>query len=173
MNPIGLDLSLTGSGIVTGRDRAITVKTLSVMAMGARLQKIIDAIDLACVQFDDPILFVEAVPTHGKGMFIAPLAEIHGVLHLFCHQNKIKWVPVTASQLKKFATGNGNAKKPDMRMELFKRAGVDFKDDNQVDAWWLWEMGNHVLEQPTVELPKTHLATLSKVIARYQEAISA
>lgn len=50
-------------------------------------------------------------------------------------------VEVNQSTLKKYATGRGNAKKPDLRVELLKRAGVDEPDDNRVDAAWLRYMG--------------------------------
>ena len=71
---------------------------------------------------------------------------------------------VTPSTLKKFATGRGNATKPDMRMALYQRAGVDCRDDNQVDAWWLRQLGLHIIEDPDrIPLPLTHTTALAKV----------
>ena len=56
------------------------------------------------------------------------------------------------------------ATKPDMRMALYQRAGLDERDDNRVDAWWLRQVGLHLLGDPdALNLPKTHLAALDKI----------
>lgn len=39
--------------------------------------------------------------------------------------------------LKKYATGKGTAKKQEMLMQIFKRWGVEFNDDNAADAYAL------------------------------------
>jgi hypothetical protein len=70
---------------------------------------------------------------------------------------------VPPTTLKKYATGKGNATKPDMRMALFQRAGIDERDDNKVDAWFLAAMGLDHLGCPPVDMPKAHRAALEKV----------
>lgn len=39
--------------------------------------------------------------------------------------------------LKKFAAGKGNAKKQEMLMQIYKRWGIEFNDDNAADAYAL------------------------------------
>lgn len=39
--------------------------------------------------------------------------------------------------LKKYATGKGNSKKQEMLMQIYKRWGVEFNDDNAADAYSL------------------------------------
>ena len=39
--------------------------------------------------------------------------------------------------LKKYATGKGNAKKQEMLMQIYKRWGVEFNDDNAADSYAL------------------------------------
>lgn len=39
--------------------------------------------------------------------------------------------------LKKYATGKGNSKKQEMLMQMYKRWGVEFNDDNAADAYAL------------------------------------
>lgn len=46
-------------------------------------------------------------------------------------------VVVTPPALKKFVTGKGNAEKSDMKLQVYKLWGVEFKDDNQADAYGL------------------------------------
>ena len=76
----------------------------------------------------------------------------------------VEVVEIAPSALKKLATGKGNATKPDMRMALYQRAGIDERDDNRVDAWWLRQVGLHLLGDPAaLDLPKTHLVALAKI----------
>lgn len=71
---------------------------------------------------------------------------------------------VGPSQLKKFATGKGNAPKPDLRMALYQRAGLDVQSDDQVDAYWLRQAGLHLAGDPSaIPLPKAQLQVLEKV----------
>ena len=46
----------------------------------------------------------------------------------------LKVPPMT---LKKFAAGKGNAKKQEMLLQIYKRWGVEFTDDNAADAYAL------------------------------------
>jgi Holliday junction resolvasome RuvABC endonuclease subunit len=39
--------------------------------------------------------------------------------------------------LKKYAAGKGNAKKQEMLMQIYKRWGLEFNDDNAADAYAL------------------------------------
>jgi crossover junction endodeoxyribonuclease RuvC len=39
--------------------------------------------------------------------------------------------------LKKYATGKGTAKKQEMLLQMYKRWGVEFNDDNAADAYAL------------------------------------
>jgi Holliday junction resolvasome RuvABC endonuclease subunit len=46
----------------------------------------------------------------------------------------LKIPPMT---LKKYAAGKGNAKKQEMLMQIYKRWGIEFNDDNAADAYAL------------------------------------
>jgi Holliday junction resolvasome RuvABC endonuclease subunit len=46
----------------------------------------------------------------------------------------LKVPPMT---LKKYAAGKGNAKKQEMLMQIYKRWGIEFNDDNAADAYAL------------------------------------
>jgi hypothetical protein len=75
---------------------------------------------------------------------------------------EVAYAVVPPSTLKKYATGKGNATKADMRMALFQRAGIDERDDNKVDAYWLRAAGLEVRGHPLVDLPKAQRDALDK-----------
>ena len=50
-----------------------------------------------------------------------------------------------------------------MRAALLERTGMDVRNDNKVDAWWLRAVGLQHFGQLPFELPATHLGTLQKV----------
>jgi Holliday junction resolvasome RuvABC endonuclease subunit len=108
------------------------------------------------------LVMLEDLPTHAQGAGKTGMAQ--GVVRLALVLGGIKYVLVTPASVKKFATGSGNATKPDMRMEIFKRTGTDIRDDNQVDAWWLRQMGLQHLGECDLGLPKKHLSALDAVI---------
>lgn len=61
-------------------------------------------------------------------------AELHGVLKIFCEENKIEYRAFSASEIKKFATGKGNAGKPEMIKAAQIKWGYLGNDDNEADA---------------------------------------
>lgn len=59
-------------------------------------------------------------------------------------------VLVTPQQLKKFATGNGNAKKDVLVKEVLKRWGEDFDDTNLAEAYVLARVAHAVDTKPVL-----------------------
>jgi len=57
----------------------------------------------------------------------------------------LKVPPMT---LKKYAAGKGNAKKQEMLLQIYKRWGLEFNDDNAADSYALARLasGNHINE---------------------------
>ncbi|NIK12848.1 hypothetical protein [Alkalibacillus almallahensis] len=55
-----------------------------------------------------------------------------------------RYVEVTPSGLKKFATGKGNTKKEDMILPIFKRWGFEHDSDNVRDAFVLAQIGRYL-----------------------------
>jgi len=64
----------------------------------------------------------------------------------------LKVAPMT---VKKFATGKGNAKKQEMLMQIYKRWGQEFNDDNAADAYALGRLATGFfiskIEEETLE----------------------
>lgn len=66
-------------------------------------------------------------------------AQIQGVILAWCEENKIEYRGYSPSEIKKHATGKGNAGKDLMVAEARKKFG-EIKDDNQADALWLLDL---------------------------------
>lgn len=156
---IGIDPSLTGTGIVIGETR-LTVHTDSSGPDGARLARIYGIVVASC-DTSTRLAIIEDLPTHGMGAGKTGMAQ--GVVRLALHAAHVPYVSVPPATLKKYATGSGNAGKADMRMALYQRAGLDLRDDNQVDAYWLMALGYQLLAQPLITVPAAQVKALAKL----------
>ena len=62
-----------------------------------------------------------------------------------CLRTPLQVPPMT---LKKYATGKGTAKKQEMLLQIYKRWGVEFNDDNAADAYSLARLaGKHAIDK--------------------------
>ena len=68
-------------------------------------------------------------------------SEKHGVLKLFCEENKIEYKAYSASDIKKYATGKGNSGKPLMIQACIDKYGFTPIDDNHADAVHIFHLG--------------------------------
>jgi Holliday junction resolvasome RuvABC endonuclease subunit len=157
---IGIDPSLTATGIATPHE-TYTIPTDA--KTEGRMHVIYEAARVAATPRGGcDYAVIEDLPTHAHGAGLTGMAQ--GVIRLALWHADVPFATATAATLKKFATGSGTASKADMRMALYKRTGLDLKDDNEVDAYWLRQIGLHLLDHPDrVALPKTHTDALAKV----------
>lgn len=154
---LGLDLSITATGIAFPDG---TTHTLRPHTNGdQRLLEIVEDLTV-------PIMCADLVVIEGpvvRSNAAVTIGMVHGAIRTLLLKEETPYATVPPATLKKYATGRGNATKPDMRMELYKRTGIDLGDDNQVDAWWLQAAGLHHLGHPPVDLPKTQVDVLEKI----------
>lgn len=169
---IGLDLSLSSTGLAdqTGGLCTIVSKPIPDASVRERAARV-DSITARIVDLTLPVLehvdmaLIEA-PAYsqqqqaGHHLRAGLWWSVASAIAPYCDEI----VEVPPSTLKKLATGRGNAGKDDMRMAYFQRSGFDNKDDNQVDAFWLRQLGLWLLEDPAaIKLPKANLSALAKV----------
>jgi Holliday junction resolvasome RuvABC endonuclease subunit len=147
---IGLDLSLTGTGICYPDGSTLTVKTRQDDG-DARLLQIAEAVGIVLGSWDVDLAVIEDLPTHAYAAGITGM--VHGVVRSELIQAGVPYALVVPSTLKAYATGKGSGDKTPMALAAFKRAGVEFADDNQCDAWWLRAAGLEWLGEPLFELP--------------------
>ena len=66
------------------------------------------------------------------------LGELAAIVKLSLYErDKIFPLQVSPMTLKKFASGKGNSKKQEMLLQMYKRWGIEFNDDNAADSYAL------------------------------------
>ena len=157
---IGLDLSITAPGFCGTDGKAWSLK-LPAKHGDERLLTIAEAVaELARDSLPD-LVVIEDLPTHAHGAGITGM--VHGAARTELVRLGARYALVPPATLKKFATGKGNADKTAMAMAAYKRDEIEFSDDNECDAWWLWVAGMTHLGEPPFPLPSDQTAALDKV----------
>ena len=151
MRVSGLDLSVTATGAahtVEGAGCTHLIKPRS--SRDLRLPEIRARV-LEYIQGSE-LIIIEGYLNHSHTAGITGM--VHGAVRSMLVEEGFTYATLPPSSLKKFATGRGGASKTDMAVAAFKRGGVEFTNDNECDAWWLWVAANDHLGQPVFSLPK-------------------
>jgi Holliday junction resolvasome RuvABC endonuclease subunit len=167
-NVVGIDPSLSGTAfahngngggaVVMERPKVTGIWDDRLLSYAEALQAILsDPPELVCI---------ENYLTHAGPGAGASALLVHGALRLTLLQSGFQYAAVTPSTLKKYATGSGAATKGDLRMALFQRHQLDIKDDNKVDAFWLYSIAARLVGKPIEELPKANVSSLE---VRYEK----
>lgn len=156
---IGLDLSLTGTGVVvmvngkTVKSVVVTSKPTDKTAPGelARLLKIRSEIWKVIGGYLPDVVVIEglAFMAHNTTA-LAQLAALNYLVREKLFAFGLRFVVVAPTTLKKYITGKGNAPKEQMLMETLRNYGVAFVDNNLCDAFGLATLGNHVMDTEMV-----------------------
>lgn len=164
MRVIALDLSYTGTGWCDGEtSRRISTAATDgdtidrALAMRARIADVDHGAVCDLVVVEGPAM------NRRQGQW--QTGVLHGIVRAPLRRRVVHFdVEIPPATLKKYATGRGNATKPDMRMALFTRKGLDLRDDNEVDAWWLWLAAADHYDLPgKLDMPKANREALDKV----------
>jgi len=138
---VGLDMSLTSSGFCKKEGANLSLETIKTTPktcpndllrfkhiIDETLKRIPENVSLVCVED----FFTPHISAHiGAAIKLIGLGT---ALRIEMNERGIPFVVVTPTQIKKFATGKGNSPKNLIVREVFKKWGVEAKDDNQADA---------------------------------------
>lgn len=156
---VGLDLSLTATGIALPDG---TTATLTTKLRGCeRLIDLRNRCRKACELAD--LAVVEGYSFGSRNSHAHALGELGGVVRVALHVASVRFVEVSPSSLKKYATGKGNANKGEMLAAAIRRLDYQGASDNEADALWLRAMGLDALGCPVVDLPAVNRTALAKV----------
>jgi Holliday junction resolvasome RuvABC endonuclease subunit len=168
---LGLDLSLTATGVCLTDGATLTIKTRQKDG-DHRLVHIEDALTSMIGDGSTiDVAVIEDLPKHAMAAGITGM--VHGVARAVLLRAGIPYALVVPATLKAFATGKGAGDKTPMVMAAYKRAGREFGDDNQCDAAWLRWAGLDWYGQPEFSLPQVQRDRLQKVTWPDREAVTA
>lgn len=165
---VGLDLSLTGTGVATADGDSLIAQTVaskgskddSLSKRAHRLrslhQRIVDNVpDGAYVAIETPAYNQTGGKHHDRsGLWWLVVDDLH--------RRGISIVEFSTTTVKRYATGNGGASKMEVMAATIRRhPDIEIRNDNESDAVVLAQMLRRLLDEPIDPTPpKVNLAAL-------------
>lgn len=151
---VGLDLSLTGTGIsvwtvANGKElpgvNSVVTNKLRGMPRIDHIWKAI-SFEMDCVATGSTIVYIEdfAFGVQQNQSFVREIGMLHGVIRHYLWKASIPIKLVAPTVLKKFVAGSGAAKKEVVILDVYKRFGFEARDNNMADAYSLMAFGRAV-----------------------------
>lgn len=148
---LGIDLSLCATGIVRITNGKLTtqklVKTKPTCDNISELQRLLK-IRSEIETTDVDIAVIEGLAFSVRNS--TALVQLSGLNYLvreLLYENKIPFILVAPTSLKKFATNKGNCQKDEVMLACYKRWHTTFKDNNLSDAFILAKIGEALLDK--------------------------
>ena len=101
-----------------------------------------------------PMIYIEGPSYSSSGAFTLQMGALHYYLRIFFRKNNINFNVISPTTLKKFVTGKGQAKKELMLLQVYKRFGEEFDDNNLADAYGLARMALEEYNNVNTQIPK-------------------
>lgn len=144
MRIMGLDLSITRTGVgLPDQTTCAWVPPKGVIG-DDRLEYFADCVGYAVRSDRVDLVVIEGLGGVYKGEAIRTMPMMHGAVRLELKRNRVPYMLLSPSSLKKFATGNGGADKTAMALAALKRLGREYGTDDECDADWLRIAGRFV-----------------------------
>ena len=138
MNILALDIATTtgwktetSSGVWKLKQKKDDSTGMKLVRLKSYLKELITLEKIDIVVYERPAgMFKSAIITE---------SELIGVVLLLCEELSLQYTAYSATEIKKFATGKGNAKKQDM-IDAAIALGYNPEDDNEADAIHLYNL---------------------------------
>jgi Holliday junction resolvasome RuvABC endonuclease subunit len=168
MRIVGLDLSLTRTGIALPDGQTRVLRPPKGMRGADRMVWIRDAVMSLCGAAAD-VVAIETVFQGTKGDTAMKLSGLGWIVRVALYEAGIPYVDVGNSTLKRYATGKGGGPGTDklaMVAAARTRLGydTDAPDDNEADALWLRALASAAYRQPVVDMPRAQTDSCVKAI---------
>ena len=153
---VGLDLSLTGTGVVIVHNNKIVESQLVKSKPSGdrpidelnRIQGIVLKIISIIDEYEPSIAVIENLAFMARNT--TSLTQLAGLSYLtrsVLNRMGIPFIMCAPTTLKKFATGKGNCEKDHMILEAYKKYGVESIDNNIADAIFLAKIGEAMVSK--------------------------
>ena len=167
---VGLDMSLTATGFCLKDGNRLSVETIKTTPKSApndlaRLKLIVSEV-MKRIPSNTTMICIEDYFTPSNRQQIGAaikLVSLGTLVRVALLDAGFPFFVPAPSQIKKFATGKGVGQKSIIVREVYKRWGVDAKDDNQADACVLAHMAEAICCPPE-EMPKFQEDTIKKIV---------
>jgi len=174
---IGIDISLTGTGVVVLKNDQVDSELLikskppeekNNVTEIERLVLIVNKIEDIIEKYKPDLVSIENMAFGVRNATsLTQLSYINYAIRAYLWASNIKFILVAPKSLKKFITGNGNADKEEMMLEVFQKYKIAFTEDNCCDAFCLAVVGRTILnnsatkenEKEVIEKLKTQYVT--------------
>ena len=85
-------------------------------------------------------VFLEGPSLNSTGNNSLQMGAINYYFRVFLYKNKVDYEVIVPGTLKKYVTGKGNTKKELILLNVYKKWGIEFNDNNLADAYGLARM---------------------------------
>lgn len=139
---MGIDPSLTSTGLVVlSNSELISSETIGIKEKGiARLLELQNILEGRLFTYKPDLVVIEGY-AFARSNQAHQMGELGGMIRMLLTQKRVPWIEVAPTQVKKFATGKGNAAKDLILMNVYKRWGVEFDSNDIADAYVLARIG--------------------------------
>lgn len=142
---VGIDPSFTGTGLIILDSTANIIKQLLIKTKSSdseeeRLIQIEKDISFLSRLKKIKTVYLEGPSFSSSGAFVLQMGALHFLIRLFLYKKNIDYKIIAPGSLKKFITGKGTAKKELMLLNVYKKWGAEFDDNNLADAYSLARM---------------------------------
>lgn len=160
MKSVGLDLSITGTGIaIINNGKKIYSTVIKSKPAGdrpidelKRVRNIVDTIEESVRRHlpgSPDIVVIENLAFMAQGNTLTKLSGLNYLVRDMCYKNGWPFALIAPLTLKKFVTGIGKGDKDAMIAGIRERWGEVFLDDNEADAYALAQSGQSLLSKET------------------------
>ncbi|MNB81413.1 Crossover junction endodeoxyribonuclease RuvC [compost metagenome] len=161
---VGIDPSgNTGLTVITDNETILAREVVLKMPLSATYSEIFKYCEQILSHLPvNSIVCIENVSHLSKGQAVHFQHVLAGFLRYLLELNKYTYYNVSPSQLKKFVTGNHNAKKSEMLKGVYRKWDFDTDSDNVADAYGLAKIAE-AIQSESLELTKYELEVVQKI----------
>jgi|SRR5215217_361902 len=124
--------SKNASGVWNFNTRKDESSGMKMLRFRAKLKEVCALEEINLVVYERVAGFHKAAIIHA--------AKMVAIIESFCEENGIEYKAVSATEVKKYATGKGNANKEKMIEAARLKLGYEGNDDNEADALWIYQL---------------------------------